>query len=914
VISPKQTITVTVNGTEYKVDVSPQTSLLEVLRDELGLTGTKNGCGEGHCGACTVIVDGKAVRSCVYKAVRADGKQVLTIEGLAQPDGTLHPLQRAFIEEGAVQCGFCTPGMIMAAKALLDRNPRPTVEEIKKALRPNLCRCTGYASIVRAVLAASGQPVQERPLSKEPLQVVGRPVPRPDAVDKVTGKAKYAADLTFPGMLHAKVLRSAYPHAVVRRIDISRAREMPGVVTVLTAEDIPGVRRHGIIKHDWPVLVGVGEKVRYIGDALAVVVAKTMRQAEAALQTIAVDYEPLPVVDSPQAALAPDAPLVHEDGNVLAHIHFEKGNVEAGFAQADVVIEHTYHTPSVDHVFLEPEAAVAVPDDDGGITVHVASQIPFEDREQIAASLALPVDKVRVVAPTMGGAFGGKEDISVQIHVALAAYHTGRPVKLVFTRRESMAVHPKRHATVIHLRTGATRDGRLVAVQADIIGDTGAYASLGAPVMTRTATHVAGPYQVPHVQVDSRAVHTNNAPAGAFRGFGVTQAAFAVERQMDLLADALGLSPFEIRRINALREGGVTATGQVLRSGVGLLETLERVEEAVKATPLPAPSSPNKKIAWGVACAYKNVGLGGGIADTAGAVVEVREDGRVWVGAGAAEVGQGLVGVLAAVTAEVLGVPLQQVDVTVADTVRTPDGGPTTASRQSFISGNAARLAAERVRGIIAQVAAEELGAPPDTITFRDGRVWAGERSLSFAEAAALARAEGHTLRAEVTYTPPSTVPLGQEGDMHFAFGYATQAALVEVDTETGEVRVLKVVAAHDVGKALNPLGVQGQIEGGVVMGIGLALREELVFEQGRLKTDNLARYRILRADQTPEIETIIVECPSDEGPFGAKGVGEIPSIPTAPAVCNAIAHACGAQLFAIPATPERVRAALRTP
>jgi len=919
----RRSVSFYVNGDFRQVEVGRKTTLLQVLRDELHLTGTKNGCGQGHCGACTVIVDGRAVRSCVYLAHRADGKRVETIEGLAR-DGQLHPLQKAFIEHGAIQCGFCTPGMIMAAKALLDAKPQPTREDIYRALERNLCRCTGYVKIIEAILAASGQqpeasqawPPIAIPGVAEPVPrlAVGRPFPRPDAQAKATGEAVFAADLYFEGMLHGKVLRSRYPHARVLRVDVSKAKALPGVVAVLTATDVPGARNHGLLRNDWPVLAY--DKVRYMGDAIALVAAENEETAEAALKLIEVDYEPLPVVSSAEAALAEDAPRIHEGGNILKHLAFHRGDVEAAFAQADIIIENEYRTPAGDHCFLEPEASVATVDDRGSVTVYTGSQIPFEDQRQIAASLALPRDQVRVVQTQVGGAFGGKEDIHTQIHAALLAQATGRPVKLVFTRQESLIVHPKRHATVIRLKTGATREGKLLAIQAHIIGDTGAYASLGEAVMTRTATHVSGPYAVPNFKVDCYAVYTNNPPAGAYRGFGVPQAAFAVETQMDILAEKLGMSPFALRRINALRVGATTATGQTLRESAGLLECIERVEEEVKATEgthlKSQTSNLNSRRGWGLACAYKNVGLGGGLADSAGATVKLLNDGRAIVRAGAAEVGQGLVGVLAQAVVEELGVDYNKVAVILGDTDQCLDGGPTTASRQSYVTGNAVRYAARQVRQALADAAAEELDAAPDALIFRGERVSRPDgRSISLTEAIKLAEREGRPLEASYVYTPPRTVPLGEEGDIHFAYGYAAQAAQVEVDLTTGEVKVLKVIAAHDVGRAINPMAVTGQLEGGVMMGLGYALTEEFKMEEGRVLSDSLARYQVPRIRQVPEIVPIIVEHETAEGPYGAKGVGEITSIPTTAAITNAIYAACGVRIFSLPTTPDRILAAL---
>ncbi len=907
----KETVRLDINDSPYEVVVSKKTMLLDVLRDQLHLTGTKNGCGHNACGACKVIVDGEAVNSCVYPAKKAVGKKIETIEGLARDD-ILHPLQEAFVHRGAVQCGFCTPGFIMAAKALLDRNPRPAREEIVEILTGNLCRCTGYIKIIEAVEEVAGLPVEEKPplVEKEPLHAVGLSLPRPDAVEKVTGRAIYAADLYFNDMLYAKVLRSKYPHARLVKIDTSEAKALSGVAAVLTAEDIPGDKNHGLARPDWPVLAY--DKVRYLGDAIAIVAAETEEIAEEALELIEVEYEPLPIVSSPEEALEPGASPIHEGGNVLEHIKVRKGDVEQGFSQAEIVVESEFWTPSGDHCFLEPEAGVATIDGDM-ITVYVGSQIPFADRRQIAASLAIPEEKVRVIQTRVGGAFGGKEDISVQIHVTLLAQATGRPVKLVWSRQESMITHPKRHQTTIWMKTGATREGKLLAVEARILGDSGAYASLGPYVMTRAATHLTGPYEVPHVKVDCYAMYTNNPPAGAYRGFGAPQAHFAAESQIDILAHKLGLDPLKLRRRNALRVGSVTATGQVLRESVGLIRTIDRVAEATKGWPAWVEAAPEGKLrGWGVACAYKNVGLGGSAPDSAGATVEVLEDGRVEVRAGAAEVGQGIVLVLAQIAGEELGVPLDAVDVVVADTDRTLDGGPTTASRQSFITGNAARLAAQEVKKGLAGVVGEALNVAADSLIFKRERIQAEDgRSLTLREATRLANKKGKPLSASSIYTAPRTVNLGEQGDAHFAYGYATQAAQVEVDITLGKVKVVRVVAAHDVGRAINPLAIEGQLEGGVLMGLGFALMEDFSVKEGVPQKTTLTKYCIPTVKEVPEIIPIIVEEETSEGPYGAKGVGEITSIPTCPAIINAIYDAIGVRFTRLPVTPERVLAAL---
>lgn len=921
-------IRIQVNGEWHGLEVESTTFLLEVLRDRLGLTGTKNGCGSGHCGACTVIVEGEAVRACIYKATRADGKRVETIEGLAR-DGVLHPLQRAFAELGAVQCGYCTPGMIMAAKALLDRVSRPSETEIREALKHNLCRCTGYVKIIAAIRQAaediSGR--AGRPLLREDsssFHVVGHSLPRKESYARVTGEERYTGDLRRPGMLHARALRSAYPHARVLKVDVSKARAMPGVVAALTAADVPGAKNHGMVVKDWPAIAY--DKVRYVGDSLAIVAAETEAEAEAALAAIEVQYEVLPVVSDPEASLEPEAERVHEDGNVLMHIQFSKGDIEAGFAESDLVIEHTYRTPFGEHAFLEPEASLAEPDpESGGVIVYVGSQVPFEDREEVAACLALKEEQVRVVHMPTGGAFGGKEDICCQIHAALLARATGRPVMMVLGRPESMRVHPKRHATIITLKTGASRDGRILAQKVRLIGDTGAYASLGMPVMSRAATHSIGPYAVPNVAVECYAVYTNNPPAGAYRGFGVTQAHFAAESQMDIVAEALGISPFEIRRINALKVGASTSTGQVLKDSVGLLDCIQavqsRVEEAQRREAreeAKSPLPPNLRRAWGIAAAYKNVGLGNGLPDTSQAIVEARPDGRALVRAGAAEIGQGHDEVLRQITAEVLGLGAEHVDVILGDTAVTPDSGATTASRHTFVTGNAARGAASIVRANLARAVSRELGCPEGSLVFENCRIAsafgpeANGRSIGFAESVTLALREGLAMEAAYLYTPPRTVALGEIGDSHFSFGFGAQAVHVEVDIASGQVRVLDVIAAHDVGQAINPMAIEGQIDGGILMGIGYALTERFVVESGYVKSDTLAKYKIPDISFTPRVDSVIVEHPSSEGPFGAKGVGEITAIPTAPAIANAIFNATGLRFFSLPMDRDSIVAASR--
>lgn len=944
------------NGEPVTAMVDPERTLLSYLREEPGLVGVKNGCGKGHCGACTVVVEGRARRACTTKMKMVAGQHVETIEGLARvaaagtaaPELWLHPLQYAFLVEDAVQCGFCTPGMIMAAKALLDRNPGPTAEEIRNALKGNLCRCTGYRKIIRAVQHAAsllrqglrylpvpgaevppdvsgvgGSPMGGLPVGGSLAHgsaAAGSPV-RKLALEKVLGRPLYTADLPAPGALCGKLVRSRYPHAEILDIYTTAARQVPGVVAVLTAADVPGRRGYGLIVKHQPVLAG--DRVRMVGDPVALVLAETEEAAERAAALIRVDYRPLTGVFTPQEALAEGAPLLHERGNLLTTVAYRKGDPEAVLGRDDVVIvEGEYFTPFVEHAYMEPEAALAFPTGDG-VEVHCPSQGSFDFQEQIAATLSIPREKCRVVYVPAGGAFGGREEPLGAIQAALGAYVTGRPVRLVLSREESIVMSTKRHAEYLHYRTAATRDGKLLAMDIDILLDTGAYASLGPSVTTRSASFATGPYYVPNVRVRVRAVYTNNPVAGAMRGFGSPQVAFAAESQMERLAHRLGLDPFQIRLQNALRPGLTTATGDSLGPGNAFVATLEKVREAVEKSQL-SPPPPGMRRGVGVACAYKNVGLGTGLYEHAGCSMELRPGGRLLVRVGCVDTGQGSDTAMAQLAAAATGIPLEMIDVKASDTHDTPDAGVTTGSRMVFLSGNAVyqtglrfrqRLEAEQAElsGMVpGQPEALARGAPADRALARGGSVHGkltsrGGLDWLYEE---LAR-RGRRLFVEYDYVPPATQPIPAVVEdpphdparqrLHYAYCFTTQAAVVDVEEKTGRVHVRRIIAAGDVGRTLHLRSTEGQIEGGVAMGLGYALYEEFQVKEGQVLSDDLQKLGIPRITQVPEIEVIVVEDPHPEGPLGAKGMSELPVAATAPAIANAIFAATGVSPSRLP-------------
>ena len=755
---------------------------------------------------------------------------------------------------------------------------------------------------------------------------VGARVSRVDAAEKVTGKPKFMSDLSFPDMLWGAVLRSACPHALIKKIDTSRAEAMDGVVVVLTHKDVPGLNGFGIVVPDQPVLCF--DKVRYMGDAIALVAAVSREKASEALRAIDVEYEPLPVVDDPEEAMLESSPKVHAGGNIHHHIKVERGDVDAAFREAAVVVENTYYTPRQMHAFMETESGVAVMDEEGNITVWCGSQHPFRDQLQIARALGMNPRKIRVVSTPAGGAFGGKDEITVQIYLALLALRTRRPVKIVLSREESVIAGIKRHPMKIRMKTAAAADGTLLANEVRVVADTGAYASLGGPVVNLAIEHSCGPYRMPNVRLEGFCVYTNNGLAGAFRGFGANQVTFAIETQVDMLAERLGIDRLEFRLKNALRRGDVAALGHTMTASVGAAATLEaasRCDLWVRREELKTEASSRyKRRGVGLATELHGCGLGLGLPDYGAATIELLPDGRFAVGVSCPEIGQGNTTAFAQMAADCLGCSVGDIVVVSGDSGQTMDSGTSTASRSVYTGGNAIRTASARMRDVIADIAAEGLGVPRDDIAFESGgvraktsRPWEGVPArgfLSFRDIARLAEERGRRLKAEGDFIWP-VADKGVEGHFglpHLIYSYITQVALVEVNMLTGEVDVLRAVSIPDPGKAINPAGIEAQSEGGVVMGMGYALMEDTVIEQGITKTPNFSTYIIPTSLDAPDIETIIVEELEPSGPFGAKGIGEAVCVPITPAITNAIHDATGIWVTRIPATAERVYMALK--
>ena len=845
-----------VNGCQ--VSTSKKQSLLRFLRDEMHLTSVKDGCSQGACGACTVLIDGETCKACVLQTDRLEGRSIITVDGLSKWESEVYTY--AYGEAGAVQCGFCIPGMIMCTKGLLDRNPDPTEEEIKYALRNNYCRCTGYVKIIAAVkLAAKIMRAGKIPAAGADDWLLGSRVHRLDVEEKVLGYGKYPDDYYLDGMCYGTALRSKYPRARVLSIDTTAAKALPGVIDVFTAADIPGENKIGHLKHDQYTMIPVGGLTHYLGDAIALVAAEDMETAEKAKKLIKVEYEVLPAVHNIQEAAAEGAPLVfdEETTNVQAYKHVSRGNADEAISKAAHVISHHFETPWTEHAFLEPECAVAYIDDDGDVMIISTDQSAYCTFHE--SSLMLGTDKVKCQNALVGGGFGGKEDMTVQHLAALITYLTRRPVKVRLTRAESLLIHPKRHHFEMDFTMGCDEEGHIMGVKAKVASDTGAFASLGGPVLERACTHAAGPYAYENFEIEGRAYYTNNPPAGAFRGFGVTQTCFATETLLNMMADEIGITPWEIRYRNAIRPGGVLPNGQIVDESTGLVETLEAVKEEYEAA-----LAAGKPV--GIACAMKNAGVGVGIPDWGRVKLIVEEDAKLHIYSGASCIGQGLGTVLVQMTVTNTDLTRDDIVYERSNTWIAPDSGTTSGSRQTMITGEACRRACEKLM---------EAKGSDKSLKDLIGQEFYGDY---------LAKTD--PLGADV----PNPVS-------HVAYGYATQVCIL--NEKTGKID--RMIAAHDVGKAVNPLSCEGQIEGGVVMSIGYAVREKYPIDENCKPVEKYGSIGLIRAHEIPKIDAIVIDKPGLNVACGAIGIGEITSIPTAPAITDAYYRYDGSRRYVLP-------------
>jgi selenium-dependent xanthine dehydrogenase len=839
---------ITVNGQEYSV--TDEKPLLSVLREEIGMLSVKEGCDDATCGTCVVIAGGKLVKSCSRKASTFENQQITTTEGLSEREKDVYV--EAFGESGAVQCGFCIPGMVMAGKTLLDKNPDATRDDISNGIRLDVCRCTGYKKVEDAILLA-GQMLRDDKLitgSNARIRMSDR-AHRPDAAEKTLGTGLFADDIRLDGMIHAKALRTRYPRAIVNAIDTSRAQAHPDCVAVLTAADVPE-NKIGHIINDWDVMIRVGDTTRYVGDALALVATADEDKLDEILALIEVDYTELEPVTTPQDALRPGAPLLHERGNVCAVEHVNRGDVRGALARSAHVVTRKFTVPWQEHGFLEPECAVAEPVA-GGLRLYTSSQSVYDEQREVSRMLKLPPEKVRSSATLVGGGFGGKEDMTVQHHAALMAWHTHKPVKVKFSRQESLDYHVKRHPMDMEFTVGCDESGRLTALRAILISDTGAYASLGGPVLQRACTHAGGPYNFQNVDILGLAMYTNNPVSGAFRGFGVAQSLFAMEGCVNELAEMCGLDAWEFRYLNAVRPGDELPNGQIVDDAVGIVECLESLKGDFYKYP-----------GAGLAVGIKNTGLGVGLVDTGRCTLSI-EDGKVHIRTSASCMGQGIGSVVVHMLSETVDITPDLIVFETPDTARTPDSGTSTGSRQTLFTGEAVRRAAEKLRDALAEV---------DDLDRLEGREFFGEFS-------------------------PATDPMNSKKPNPVSHvGYSFGAQLVVLD-DRGEVD--KIIAAFDVGTVVNQQAAEGQIEGGVVMGLGYALTEKFTVEGGYPKT-RYGQLGLIRSNKTPEIEVRFVSSPGlVPYAYGAKGIGEICLIPTAPACAQAYYNRDGKRRYSLP-------------
>ncbi|MGQ0485739.1 MAG: molybdopterin-dependent oxidoreductase [Hyphomicrobiales bacterium] len=899
------------NGEEVSASAGPATRLSKLLREELGLRGTKVGCDAGDCGACTVLLDNEPVCACLVAAAQVEGRGIVTIEGLSSRSALARRLQASFLRHGAAQCGICTPGMLISAITLLEQNAAPSEPQVLDAIGGVLCRCTGYRKIVAAIMDAHREATPQR--LPDAGHAVGARIERLDGIDKIDGSEIFGADEWPADSLLLRVVRSPHHRAGFSFGDLDAyLKQNPGIARVFTANDIPGENRFGVIRPlaDQPVFAET--EARFRGEAVAAVVGDAKAVEALDLAEFPVTWQVLPPCLTMAEALAEGADLVHAKraGNILVRGRVVKGYVEAALAAAHAVVESEFETGFVEHAYIEPEAGFARRDGDR-LIIQACTQSPYLDRDDTAKILGIAPESVRIVPSAVGGGFGAKLDLSVQPFLAVAAWHLKRPVRMVYSRAESMMTTTKRHPGRMRMRAAADANGKLLAV--DFHGDfnTGAYASWGPTVANRVPVHASGPYFVPNYRALARAVHTHVVPAGAFRGFGVPQAGIAQEQIFDELAIKLGMDRLEFRIRNALRPHQPTATGQVIGEGVGILACLEALRPHWRRALRGAEEANRRQrgpLRRGVGLAGMWYGCGNtSLANPSTIRVGLKPDGRIALHQGAVDIGQGSNTVIAQICADAIGVSVSRFDLISADTDLTPDCGKTSASRQTFVTGKAAELAGSALRRAILRLANAGNAA---LLVFADGRVTIsdGEATRAIALPDLPVDRFGYVLCAEETFDPPTT-PLDADGQgiPYAVYGFGAHMAEVDVDMELGTVKVVKMTAAHDVGRAINPTLIEGQIEGGIAQGLGMALMEE--FHPGG--GENLHDYLIPTAGDMPPVESIIIEDNSPVGPFGAKGIGEQALIPTAPAILNAICHATGARIRKVPATPDRVRQAI---
>lgn len=905
-----------VNGKPVAAECDPATPLLDVLRDELGLTGTKQGCDhEGECGACTILLDGQPVRSCITPVGKVSGLSVETVEGLGEADN-LHPLQSSFIKVGAVQCGYCTPGMLMAAKGLLDRHPNPSREQIVESLEGNLCRCTGYHRVVRAVEVAAarlrGEEVQITSASDKP--VIGGNVLRSDSIDKVTGRALYVEDIKMKGLLHAKILRNPHHHAQLVALDTERAAQVPGVVRVFTAQDIPGSLYFPAYSQNEPVLAPVGTTVRTIGAPVAAVVAETQASAEQGLAAIDVEYEVLPHIFEIEDALKPDAVQIDGDHNLLNTYTIKHGNLAAAFEEADRFLETTYHTTFIEHAALERETLLGYIGEDGRLTIIGGSHQPHLQQRYISDALGLPRDQIRVIIPPTGGSFGGKQDPWPFIITGTMVHCLRRPVRLVYGRQESFVASPKRHPYIVRYKMGVTNEGTLSGIHVRIDCNTGGYDDHGQYINNYALTASGGPYRWTAVDGQAQTVFTNGPKSGQFRGFGTSQSTFALECAIDELVQSLDVDPIEFRIANSINEGDISFLGYPIGDTLGYANVLKAIQPHYEAFSRQAEAFNREhtqgrlRQGVGVAGMWYRFGKSGRLNIEAHA--ELASDGHLIVYCSAPDYGQGTNTVISQMAAEAFGVTRDRVELVNADTALVPDSDIQGASRATFFVGGAVIEAVSGLKDEILGVAAELLDISPHRLSIRAERiVAAGDPAISFplCQVADEFDRLGKSRRVVRFFDLSDEFPEATRPQYVPLFVTGAHLSLVEVDMLTGKVQVRRMVAAHDVGRAINPLDAAGQIEGSYLMGLGAALLEEYV--PG--KSTGFSDYYLPTVKSMPDMKVILVEVASRYGPYGAKGLGEAAMLPSTPSIINAVSRAIDARLRSIPATPERILAAI---